>query len=606
MAEDKNKKDEYQVDESKTDDYLVQVDHFANGDVEAIYRRMKKPATQEELDEICRKYNMSTNEHLGGNYQYCPPFNPRTYMAQEEGRIICMQDVAVKMRDGVTIYADIFRPDTSEKVPLLVSWGFFGKRPGEGIDDWKIMGVPSGALSTLAKHESPDPAFWCRYGYAVANVDARGAGHSEGNLHLFGTKDGQDGYDFIEWAAQQFWCNGKVGLAGNSAIAMVQWRIAAQQPPHLAAIAPWEGTSDIYRESIFEGGIPALDFPESIVARTVGTGYIDDMLAMAKKYPLMNPYWEDKISDFNKITIPVYTTGCWNHMHLRGSVNAFRKIKSRKKWIRIHREFEWPDHYCHAGLKEMKAFFDRYLKDIRNGWEFTPRVRVEVMDAYDYDFQTNRAEESFPLKRTVYKKLYIDAEHGSMQMDRPLEKESSVSYDGETGEVTFDYVFPEDTEVTGFMKLRLWVEADGHDDMDLFINVQKLDENGEFLPVYVLGEPHPGAWGKMRVSHRRLDEKLSTDFQPVQAHTVEEKLKPGEIVPVDIEIVPHSRIWHEGQQIRVQVAGRYIRDPGWFERLVWQPDNKGKHIIHSGGKYDSFLQIPVIPPRYVAKNYVYR
>ena len=162
MAEDKNKKDEYQVDESKTDDYLVQVDHFANGDVEAIYRRMKKPATQEELDEICRKYNMSTNEHLGGNYQYCPPFNPRTYMAQEEGRIICMQDVAVKMRDGVTIYADIFRPDTSEKVPLLVSWGFFGKRPGEGIDDWKIMGVPSGALSTHAKHESPDPAMWCR------------------------------------------------------------------------------------------------------------------------------------------------------------------------------------------------------------------------------------------------------------------------------------------------------------------------------------------------------------------------------------------------------------------------------------------------------------
>lgn len=604
MAEDR--KDEYKVDVSKTDDYIYKTDHFATGDVEAVYRKMKTPATEEELKEICERYNMSTNQHLGGNYQYCPPFNPRTYVAQEEGRILCMQDVAVKMRDGVTIYADIFRPDTTEKVPLLISWGFFGKRPGEGIDDWKIMGVPSGALSTMAKHESPDPAFWCRYGYAVANVDARGAGHSEGNLHLFGTKDGQDGYDFIEWAAQQYWCNGKVGLAGNSAIAMVQWRIAAQQPPHLAAIAPWEGTSDIYRESIFEGGIPALDFPEGIVARTVGTGYIDDMLAMAKKYPLMNPYWQDKIPDFNKITCPVYTTGCWNHMHLRGSVNAFRKIKSRKKWIRIHREFEWPDHYCQAGLQEMKAFFDRYLKDIHNGWEFTPRVRVEVMDAYDFDLVTNRAEDSFPLKRTVYKKLYIDAKNNAMQLERPVEDESSFSYDGQTGEADFDYTFEEDTEITGYLKLRLWVEADGHDDMDLFINVQKLDEKGEFLPVYVLGEPHPGAWGKMRVSHRKLDEKLSTDFQPVQAHTVEEKLKPGEIVPVDIEINPHSRIWHKGQKIRVQIAGRYIRDKGWFERLVWTPDNKGNHIIHSGGKYDSFLQIPVIPPRYVAGDYIYR
>ena len=603
MAENNN---QYKVDDSKTADVLVQMDKFAGGEVEAYYRRMKQPATQEQLQAMCEQYNMSTNEHLGGNYQYCPPFNPRTYIAQEEGRILCMQDVAVKMRDGVTIYADIFRPDTEEKVPLLISWGFFGKRPGEGIDDWKIMGVPPQAFSTLAKHESPDPAFWCRHGYAVANVDARGSGHSEGNLHLFGTRDGQDGYDFIEWAAQQYWCNGNVGLAGNSAIAMVQWRIAAQQPPHLKAICPWEGTSDIYRESIFEGGIPALDFPEGIVARTVGTGYIDDMLAMAKKYPLMNPYWQDKIPDFTKIIIPVYTTGSWSHMHLRGSVNAFRKIKSRRKWIRIHRDFEWPDQYCPAGLQDMKLFFDRYLREIRNGWEFTPKVRIEVMDAYDCDFQTNRAEEAFPLPRTQYKKLYIDAENNAMQLETPVEKESSFSYDGQTGVANFDYTCTEDTEITGFMKLRLWVEADGHDDMDLFINIQKLDEQGNFLPTYVLGEPHPGAWGKMRVSHRKLDPKLSTDFQPVQAHTVEEKLKPGEIVPVDIEIVPHSKIWHEGQQIRVQIAGRYIREPGWFERLVWTPDNHGNHIIHSGGKYDSFLQIPVIPPRYVAKNYIYR
>jgi hypothetical protein len=141
--------------------------------------------------------------------------------------------------------------------------------------------------------------------------------------------------------------------------------------------------------------------------------------------------------------------------------------------------------------------------------------------------------------------------------------------------------------------------------MDLFIAIRKLDEQGNWLPVNVLGEPHPGAWGKMRVSRRALDEKLSTDFQPVQVHRKEEKLKPREIVPVDIEIGPHSRIWHKGQQLQVLVSGHYIRE-GWFEPFSWELNNKGSHVIHSGGRYDSFLQVPVIPPRYRAGDYVYR
>ena len=187
-----------------------------------------------------------------------------------------------------------------------------------------------------------------------------------------------------------------------------------------------------------------------------------------------------------------------------------------------------------------------------------------------------------------------------------MKNESKVSYDANEGVVNFDYQFDEETEITGYMKLRLWVEADGHDDMDLFINIQKTDEDGNFIPTYILGEPHPGAWGKLRVSRRELDEKLSTHYEPVLSGKSEKKLKPGEIVPVDIAIVPHSRIWHKGQKLRVQVAGRYIRDEGWFEPLQWETDNKGRHIIHSGGKYDSYLQVPIIPPRYQAGSYIYR
>ena len=96
---------------------------------------------------------------------------------------------------------------------------------------------------------------------------------------------------FIEWTAQQPWCNGKVAMAGSSALAISQWHIAAQQPPHLACIAPWEGMSDMYRESIYEGGIPSIQFTRFATLGAAGLNGIDDQAAMSLKYPPMNVYW---------------------------------------------------------------------------------------------------------------------------------------------------------------------------------------------------------------------------------------------------------------------------------------------------------------------------
>lgn len=76
-------------------------------------------------------------------------------------------------------------------------------------------------------------------------------------------------------------------------------------------------------------------------------------------------------------------TACWNHFHLRGSINGFRKCRSTRKWLRAHRDFEWPDAYNNAHLQELERFFARYLKLERNGWELTPKVRIEVQDAFD-------------------------------------------------------------------------------------------------------------------------------------------------------------------------------------------------------------------------------
>lgn len=283
---------------------------------------------------------------------------------------------------------------------------------------------------------------------------------------------------------------------------------------------------------------------------------------------------------------------------------AFRKIASKQKWIRFHREFEWPDLYSRFGIDDLTRYFDRYLRDIRNGWESTPRVRIDVMDAYDFDFQLRRAEEDWPIPRTQYTKLYLDAKTRSLQPELSA-IETKCHYDAKLGKASFDMTFTEETEITGHMVLRLWVEAEGSDDMDLFVAVQKLDEKGKWLPLLVLGKQHPGAPGKLRGSQRETDAELSEIFQPYHPHNNPQMLKPGEIVPVDVEIWPQSKIFHPGEQIRVEVMGHYERSD-WFEPFAWETRNEGNHIIYTGGRYDSYLLAPIIPPRYVAGSATYR
>ncbi|MFZ0449428.1 MAG: CocE/NonD family hydrolase [Desulfatiglandaceae bacterium] len=520
----------------------------------------------------------------------CPPLAPGVTV--KDG-IRYERDVALRLRDGITIYTDIYRPDGATDVPAIVAWSPYGKRAGyAGQTD--VPGVPTGTFSEMAKFEGPDPAYWCHYGYAVINPDARGAGNSEGDILQYGSTEGRDCYDLVEWVAAQEWSNGKVGMSGSSWLAIIQWFAAAEQPPHLACIAPWEGRADSYPQ----GGVPEYGFAGALIESGMicGNGRVEDRVAMSLEYPLMNGYWEDKRPKFGKIEVPAYITAGWSHFHLHGSIEGFRRISCPHKWLRVHRDFEWPDYYTPQNLEDLRRFFDRYLKGIRNGWELTPMVRMDVMDMGEIDYQLRRPEKEFPLARTRYEKLFLDASAGQLSPE-PVAQESAVSYESAKGLTTFCLKFNKDTEITGYMKLRLWVEADGADDMDLFVAVQKLDDKSEFAPTLVLGQPHPGAPGLLRVSHRELDEERSTPFEPVHTHRREQLLQPGEVVPVEIDIWPTSKFWHAGEQIRVVVSGHYIREPGWFEHFTWALRNRGQHIIHTGGRYDSHLLVPVIPRR---------
>jgi uncharacterized protein len=524
-----------------------------------------------------------------------PGFHPGVKV--EDGMRI-ERDVAVKMRDGVTIYTDIYRPENGTNLPAIVAWSPNGKQP---LADRVRRGTPHGSgfglyeVSPYARSEGPDPAYWCKHGYAVINPDPRGSFMSEGNGYRWGgTTEARDGYDLIEWLATRDWSNGKVTMSGNSTLAIAQWYVAAERPPHLVAIAPWEGWTDLYRHLVCPGGIPETGFAGRGRTRC-GLANVEDLVGMIHKYPLMNAYWEDKIARLEKINIPAYITANFKHFHALGSLEAFRVIPVRDKWLRIVNNFEWWDYYLPEQMDDLRRFFDHYLKGIDNEWMATPRVRLAVLDPGGED-QINRPENDWPLARVRYEKLYLDASDGKLST-QPVKSESQTGYKSETGQANFVIKFDRDTELTGYLKLRLWVEADDADDLDLFVYVQKLDHKGEFLPSLVLGHPHPGAQGWLRVSHRELAPARSTPSEPYMTHRRLQLLRPKEIVPVEIGIWPTSMLWHAGQQLRVIVTGHYMetRGPDWWESFHYETLGRGTCVIHTGGKYDAHLLVPKIP-----------
>lgn len=557
--------------------------------------------------------------------------------------IILERDVPVVMRDGVTIYTDIFRPADDKPHPAIMAMSPYGKEIGtQWLDDTpNHAGVPMEATSGLQKFEGPDPAYWVNHGYVVINPDVRGAYMSEGVILFFGSDYGRDGKDIIEWAAEQPWSNGKIGMSGNSWLAISQWFVAAQKPEHLAAIAPWEGLSDCYREIATRGGVMMPEFIKMLSDSFVSTetGGVEDCIAVMNEQPVMNDYWRDKSADLESITTPAYIVASYNNpIHTYGSIEGFRRIASKDKWLRIHNTGEWDDYYNSDHVEDLRKFFDHYLKGIDNGWEETSKVRMSVLNPGGEDI-VDREETDFPLPRTQYQRLYLNATNERLQ-EEPVLSESICEYDSDKkkGRAVFEMQMKEDTEISGYIKLRLWVSAADHNDMDLMVRMEKRKPSGRKYS----SDTGPGiemaAKGYIRVSMRELDDIRSTEENPYQKMEREQKLKPGEIVPVDILIWPMGMQFAKDDILRLTVSA-YKTKKMWtgpfklkmakvklpVEGYTYFPEdkpemytigggemfsgssvstqqmpkdhNKGRHIIYTGGKYDSYLYVPIIPDK---------
>jgi predicted acyl esterase len=548
-----------------------------------------------ELKMYETTYRAGTPPAEGGH----PGLRRQTFT--EQGMIV-ERDVPVRLRDGVTIYVDVYRAESAETLPVLLAWGPYGKHlpafskydrlPGCGVRrEW--------VSEDYVIFEGPDPTFWCPRGYAIVNADPRGTWHSDGDAAFADrTQEATDCYDVIEWAAGQPWSTGKVGMTGVSYLAWAQWYVAALNPPHLAAINPWEGCSDLYREFFFHGGIPDTFFPPFWQrGASFSTTRVEDTVAMAGEHPLFDAYWETKTAALSQITAPAFVVASWTDhgMHTRGTLEGFKQIASEYKWLEVHGRKKWEYYHQPGSVARLMKYFDHFLKGIDNDVLEWPRVLLEVRErAYVGKWVK---ESDWPPPTTLYRKLFLDCS-GLLRTGRPA-GEAQVRYpvaDDGVG-AQFDYTFDEPTDLVGYMKLKLWVEAIGSDDIDLFVGIQKLDPYGQIVhfPFYAEHDDGNVALGWLRVSHRELDEERSTPWQPWHKHTHELLMEPEVPVVVEVEIWPSGTHFDRGDMLRLRVHSRDIYDyPDAVISRHDQTRNAGHHVLHVGGSHDSHLLIPVL------------
>ena len=494
-------------------------------------------------------------------------------------------DVEIIVRDGARLYVDVYRPaDWNEKVPAVLSWSFYGKKYS-ALDmlpmcTWKCC-VPNSDLSGLEKFEGLDPQTWCPKGYAIVSVDTRGTANSDGQICVMGSQDAEDGYDVVEAVAKMDWCNGNIGMAGNSALAISQWFIAAQQPPSLKAIAPWEGMADMYREQFCRGGwfsMSNFDLIAKAIVRGTPNSGLEDFEEMYRRSPTQNNYWKDKRVDMSKIKCPVYIRGSdVSSIHTMGPIRAWLEIQHDQKWLQWGSKQEWYELYSEPESNhELGLFFDHFLREeTDNNWRSTPKVRWSALQFGDREALDNIAIPDYPVPDTDYRELFLQSGK-RMGSDAPSNSITST-YNSESAEsfASFDYTFSTKTRLLGLPKAILYVSNATRPDFTVFVVLRKKDRNGKLLmhlnfPFHAIPYKsvddipkneqaslnlHLGSVGILRASQRAIDSSKSIHPQfPFHPHEKQELIEPGTPVRLEIGIWSMGVDFDEGETISLQVS----------------------------------------------------
>ncbi|KAH7133840.1 Alpha/Beta hydrolase protein [Dactylonectria macrodidyma] len=564
-------------------------------------------------------------------------------------------DIPLKTYETGLLRCNVFLPKDAapyggNKYPVVATYGPYGKDVPYGIffkKSWEQ--VNPDMKSAHAAWETPDPAFWTGKGYIVVRVDERGAGQSPGLLDTMSRGTSEAFFDVIEWAAEQEWSSGKVGLLGISYFAGTQWRVAARKPKGLAAIIPWEGMSDYYRDRVRHGGILSDRFIKFWWTNAVDTnqygkpgraarqwgddtleGDLDEATLLKNRRDQTvdtvvhkyrdEDYYKTRDFDIASIQTPLLSVANWGGilLHLRGNVLGWMRASSQYKFLHfIVGRHDLPFYYPESAELQL-SFFNAFLKDNdEDGWKTgnQPRVRLTLRkgEAGVDDPERERGfpkrdEVDWPLPGTEYTKFFLKPD--SKLDTKPSDELGSIGYDALKGEpITFKYTTPSTLEITGHIVAHLTVSASRKSptspvpsDIDLFVTLRKLNRQGnEVFYTGTMGDPVPIVKGWLRVSLRKVDadNEFHKDFIPYRNYyssdvqPVEENQK----YEVDVEIWPTNVVLEPQETLVLEIAGHDTQGVGNFSHDHEDDRNPkvfdGNNTLHVG-KDASWLTLPII------------
>lgn len=505
--------------------------------------------------------------------------------SSERYAVTVYEDVTIPMRDGVKLKGRLFIPDLpGEAGPCVVYPNGYGH------------GSPSSGDNRI-------PRDLAERGYASLHVSMRGSGTSEGEGNLY-NKYGQDGYDIVEWMADQPWCNGNVGTIGSSLRGINQWLIAKELPPSLKAISPIIACGDCYKYLWYPGGM--LPGPGR-VARG------EPEYSSAIQHRNFDDWWRERSTlteDLENIAnhgIAALISGGWNDYITPGNVHAFKEFSALDG---ISKMIIGPG--AHSDVNNLLPYdfesyqvlwFDRYLKGIDNGIDQEDNVLIYVQGPNEWRF-----EKGWPIPDARTVKMYLSEQKsgsieskndGSFSSIASREQTEGVHYDyspdtgpflhtmldSSAGRLKADQSPYEEqtvtwttkplldtTEITGTMTLNIWAETNA-EDIDFVVQVSDVAPDGKSTAVTA------GYLNAPRSKSRSNPAPLT----------------PGEIEQYQIEILPTSYVFKKDHRIRLSIAGGTKAHPG--QNAPQGPGlnpNESSVTIYQDDQHPSRLEIPIV------------
>lgn len=551
----------------------------------------------------------------------------RDKVSQPTHKLRVERNVRITARDGTSLACDVYRPQEPGRYPALLSYSHYGK------DLQRVTGkrAPLSPLIGNGGLEAGDSEYFVSRGYVHVIADARGSGDSAGEYCYQGPKEQEDGYDIIEWMAAQPWCDGNCGMLGMSYFGVMQYMVAAQQPPHLKAIVPYEALTDRYRQSAYHGGLlnegfwhqwwghVSVDGMSPLSFGRLEAGEIrrrvqdlmetpevqrSPYLHIQLKYPKKNPllfdwllepldgplYWERSPNRmFDRIRIPTFLATRWTSwaVHLAGAFEAYEGIDAPKKLLIMETESAlgplrpWADHQ-----DLILRWYDHWLKDNDTGLMDEPPIRILVKGRNEY-----RDEQEWPLARTQWTPLYLGP-GGTLSPSEPRET-GSAAFDNDPDlppgrhppGITFETApFEQATEVTGPVALYFTAELD-QPDATWIVTLRDVAPDGKSRTL---------TKGWLRASHRELDPARSRPHRPYHPHTSREALVPGRAYEYAIEIRETSNVFLPGHRLALDIKGQdsTAEDPIWVHTCNALAT---RHAVRFGAGQRSHLLLPIIP-----------